>query len=267
MAARVTRAAPLALVLLLVAAPARARDFSAVDEAAGDAVASGELPGAVVLVGQGDRVLFHRAYGARRLLPAPQPMTEDTIFDLASLTKPLGTTLAVMALVERGRVALDAPLGRYLREFGGRAFREVTVRRLLTHSAGLAAYPASGAVAAGFPAAAGAPARLPLSYAPGTGFQYSDSGFILLGELVRRVSGERLDRYLERVVFGPLGLRDTSFRPAAAARARVAPTAWANGRLLVGEVHDPRARLLGGVAGHTGMFSTAADVARLPRKL
>jgi len=267
MAARVTRAAPLALVLLLVAAPARARDFSAVDEAAGDAVASGELPGAVVLVGQGDRVLFHRAYGARRLLPAPQPMTEDTIFDLASLTKPLGTTLAVMALVERGRVALDAPLGRYLREFRGRAFRGVTLRRLLTHSAGLAAYPSNGVVAAGFPRAAGAIARLPLDYAPGSSFQYSDTGFILLGELVRRVSGERLDAYLEREVFRPLALRDTSFHPPAAARPRVAPTAWANGQLLVGEVHDPRARLLGGVAGHAGMFSTAADVARLLRML
>src|SRR3972149_996449 len=109
MAARVTRAAPLALVLLLVAAPARARDFSA--------VAEGELPGAVALAAQGARVLSPRASGARRLLPAPQPMTEDTIFDLASLTKPLGTTLAVMALVARGRGALDPPLGRSLREF------------------------------------------------------------------------------------------------------------------------------------------------------
>src|SRR3989338_5541065 len=191
MAARVTRAAPLALVLLLVAAPARARDFSAVDEAAGDAVASGELPGAVVLVGQGDRVLFHRAYGARRLLPAPARMTEDTIFDLASLTKPLGTTLAVMALVERGRVGLDAPLGRYLSEFRGRAFRGVPGGRRLPHSGGLSVSPTNGAVAAGFPAAAGALARLRLEYPPGAGFQYSDTGFILLGELVRRVSGER----------------------------------------------------------------------------
>src|SRR3989338_7642883 len=224
MAARVTRAAPLALVLLLVAAPARARDFSAVDEAAGDAVASGELPGAVVLVGQGDRVLFHRAYGARRLLPAPQPMTEDTIFDLASLTKPIGTTLAVMSLVERGRVRLDAPLGRYLREFHGRAFRCVTIQRLLTHSAGLPAYPGNGVVAAGFPRAAGAIAKLPLDYPPGASFQYSDTGFTLLGELVRRVSGVRLDAYLERLVFRPLGLSDTSFRPPVTANARIAPT-------------------------------------------
>src|SRR3990167_274242 len=186
MAARVTRVALLALALLLAAAPAPALDFSAVEEAAGDAVASGEMPGAVVLVGQGDRVLFQRAYGWRRLLPAPARMTEDTIFDLASLTKPLGTTLAVMALVERGRVGLDAPLGRYLTELRGRAFREVTVRRLLTHSAGLAVSPTNGAVAAGFPAAAGALARLRLEYPPGAGFQYSDTGFILLGELVRR---------------------------------------------------------------------------------
>src|SRR3972149_2384628 len=159
MAPRATRAALLALGLLLAASPAPALDFSAVDEAAGDAVASGEIPGAVVLVGQAARVLLRRAYASPRLLPAPEPMTEDTIFDLASLTKPLGTTLAVMALVERGRVALDAPLGRSLREFGGRAFRGVTVRRLLTHSAGLAAYPSTGGVAAGVPPAPGASAR------------------------------------------------------------------------------------------------------------
>ncbi|OGL14020.1 MAG: hypothetical protein A3F92_12260, partial [Candidatus Rokubacteria bacterium RIFCSPLOWO2_12_FULL_71_22] len=187
--------------------------------------------------------------------------------DLASLTKPIGTTLAVMSLVERGRVRLDAPLGRYLREFRGRAFRGVTIQRLLTHSAGLAAYPGNGVVAAGFPRAAGAIAKLPLDYPPGTSFEYSDTGFILLGELVRRVSGVRLDAYLERLVFRPLGLSDTSFRPPVTAHARIAPTQWANGHLLVGEVHDPRARALGGVAGHAGMFSTAADVARICRML
>src|SRR3972149_4364806 len=117
MAARVTRATLLALVVLLAPARGSALDFSGVDEAATDAVTSGEIPGVVILVGQGDRILFHRAYGSRRLVPAPQPMTEDTIFDLASLTKPIGTTLAVMSLVERGRVALDARLGRDPREF------------------------------------------------------------------------------------------------------------------------------------------------------
>src|SRR5437879_1000251 len=124
-------------------------DFSGIDEAASDAVASGEIPGVVVLVGRGDNILLHRAYGSRRLLPNPVPMTVDTIFDIASLTKPVGTTLAVMTLVERGLIKLEAPVGRYLKEFRGKQFDEITIRRLLTHSAGLVAYPPNGSVTAG----------------------------------------------------------------------------------------------------------------------
>ena len=242
-------------------------DFSGIDEAANEAVASGEVPGVVVLVGRGDDVLLHRAYGARRLLPHPVPMTVDTIFDLASLTKPFGTTLAVMSLVERGAVKLDAPLGRYLKEFRNKQFDEITIRRLLTHSAGLAAYPANAMVAAGFPSAASAIAKMPLDYPPGTSFQYSDTGFILLAEMVRRVGGAPLDKYLDKNVYRPLGLADTSFHPKVSALPRVAPTEFVNGVLLRGEVHDQRARLLGGVAGHAGLFSTSADLARLVRML
>jgi len=145
-----------------------ALDFSGIDEAANEAVASGEVPGVVVLVGRGDDVLLHRAYGSRRLLPQPAPMTLDTIFDLASLTKPFGTTLAVMSLVERGAIKLDAPLGRYLKEFRDKQLDEITIRRLLTHSAGLAAYPANSMVSAGFPSAAGAIVKMPLDYPPGS---------------------------------------------------------------------------------------------------
>src|SRR2546427_8285477 len=194
-------------------------------------------------------------------------MTVDTIFDIASLTKPIGTTLAVMALVERGTIKLEAPVGQYLKEFSGKQFDEITIRRLLTHSAGLGAYPPDAAVAGGFPAAMREIAKLPLEYPPGSGFQYSDTGFILLGEVVHRVSGARLDRYMEHILFRPLGLRDTTFQPKTAVMPRGAPTEFANGHLLRGEAHDPRARLLGGVAGHAGMFSTAADLARICRML
>src|SRR2546422_6113687 len=242
-------------------------DFSGIDEAAKEAVASGEIPGVVVLIGRGDAILLQRAYGSRRLLPSPVPMTVDTIFDIASLTKPVGTTLAVMALVERGAIKLEAPVGQYLKEFSGKQFHEITIRRLLTHSAGLIAYPQNATVAAGFPRAVREIAKLPLEYPPGSAFQYSDTGFILLGEVVRRVSGVPLDRYLERMLFRPLGLQDTTFQPKTSAMARVAPTEFANGHLLRGEAHDPRARLLGGVAGHAGMFSTAADLARICRML
>lgn len=253
----------------LAAPPSTAEraDFAAVDAAVEEAVASGELPGAVVLVGRGERVLYRRAFGERGTLPRPAPMDMGTVFDVASLTKPFATTLAVMSLVERGTLDLDVPLGRALPEFRGPEFAGVTLRRMLTHTAGFAAMPPDAALGGGFPRAAQGLARLPLDYAPGGGFQYSDVGFILLGEVVRRASGQPLDRYVERAFYRPLGLRDTTFHPPAAARGRIAPTGFANGRLLLGEVHDPRARLLGGVAGHAGLFSTAPDLARIVRML
>ncbi len=267
----VTIVARLVLLALVLAAPASALaaapDFSAIDEAARDAVASHEIPGVVVLVGRGDDILYRRAYGFRRIVPDQAPMTTDTIFDIASLTKPLGTTLAVMSLVERGAIKLDDPLGRYLKEFRATVFDEVTIRRLLTHTAGFPSIPPDAAVRRRFPAAAGALAQVPLDYAPGSGFQYSDTGFILLGEVVRRVGGQPLDRYLQKQIFRPLGLHDTSFHPPGALRDRIAPTEFDRGHLLHGEVHDPRARFLGGVAGHAGIFSTAADLARICRML
>jgi uncharacterized protein YbbC (DUF1343 family)/CubicO group peptidase (beta-lactamase class C family) len=259
------------LVLIVSAAPsARAGsslDFSRVDAAAADAVASGEIPGVVVLVGRGDAVLLHRAWGMRALVPHPLPMLPDTIFDIASLTKPFGTTLAVMSLVERGQIALDAPLGRYLREFRGAAFSQVTIRRMLAHTAGFPAIPAEGALEGGFPKAAKQLAAKALERLPGSAFQYSDTGFILLAEVVHRVTGEPIDRYLRHAVFEPLHLKDTTYHPGDPQLNRVAPTEFADGVLLRGRVHDPRARQLGGVAGHAGMFSTAADLARICRML
>ncbi len=248
-------------------AAAQPLDFSGVDEAARDAVGSGEIPGAVILVGRGDEILYERAFGWRAIVPHTETMTTNTIFDLASLTKPIGTTLAVMALVERGAVKLDAPLGRYLKEFRGAEFKQVTIRRLLTHSAGFAPTPKNASVKIGFPRAAREIAKTKLAYAPGTSFDYSDTGFILLAEMVRRVSGSRLDRYLERVVYRPLGLRDTMFRPSSRLEDRIAPTEWHDGHMMRGEVHDPRARFLGGVAGNAGLFSTANDVGRICRML
>jgi uncharacterized protein YbbC (DUF1343 family) len=268
------RLRPAAVLLALVAVALAAAsvtaqpvDLAAVDEVAREAVQSGEIPGVVVLVGRGDDVLLLRAYGSRRLVPAVAPMTTDTIFDIASLTKPLGTTLAVMALVERGAVKLDAPVGRYLSEFRKPAFAQLTIQRLLTHTAGLPAIPPPGTVKSGIAGTVRALQRVPFDYPPGSGTQYSDVGFMLLGEVVRRVSGQRLDRYLDKTVFKPLGLRDTTFNPRGGLRDRIAPTEFANGRMLLGDVHDPRARLLGGVAGHAGMFSTAADLGRLCRML
>src|SRR6266404_238767 len=175
-------------------ASAQGIDFASVDSAARDAVQSGEVPGVVVLVGRGDAVLLLRAYGWRRVVPDSAPMMTDTIFDIASLTKPFGTTLAVMSLVERGEVKLDAPLGRYLPEFRKPGFAHVTIQRLLTHTAGLPAIPPPGTVKPAITDTVRAFARLSFDYSPGSGTQYSDVGFILLGEVVRRVSGQPLDR-------------------------------------------------------------------------
>ncbi len=267
----------LALVLLLVSVagsenvpsePFPDSTWRALDAAARDAVAAGEVPGTVILVGSGDRVLYRRATGSRALLPSAEPMTVDTVFDVASLTKVLATMPAVLALADDGRVDLDAPLGRYLKEFAGPAFREVTVRRLLTHSSGFSDMPRREAMARGFPEAAALQARAGLAFAPGTTFLYSDTGFILLGELVRRVSGEPLDRFTQKRFYGPLGMRSTTFRPPAAWRSRIAPTEIVDGGPpLRGVVHDPNGRLLGGVAGHAGLFSTADDVGRFCRML
>ncbi|HXU91270.1 MAG TPA: exo-beta-N-acetylmuramidase NamZ domain-containing protein [Methylomirabilota bacterium] len=259
--------AVVALSVVPAAIPQVINDFSGIDEAMTDAVKSGEIPGVVVLVGRGDETLYFRAVGSRRIVPDTQPMTRETIFDIASLTKPFATTLAVMHLVERGDIRLDQPLGRYLKEFRRKEFAGVTIRRLLTHTAGLVAIPTSGGVNGGFPKAAAQLAKLPLDFPPGQYFQYSDTGFILLGEVVRRVSGVPLDRYVDKHVYKPLGLRDTMFNPPASLRDRIAPTEFHNGRLMIGEVHDPRSRALGGVAGHAGLFSTAADLARLCRML
>ncbi len=255
------------LSLLPRSAPGEPLDFSDIDMAARDAIASGEIPGAVILVGRGDRILYHRAFGNRRLAPSREPMAVDTVFDIASLTKPLGTTIAVLSLADRGRLSLDAPLGRYLREFRTAAFAKVTIRQMLTHCAGFPAVPPDAAVRVRFPKAAGRLAGVRLEYPPGTGFQYSDVGYILLGEVVRRVSGERLDRYLNRILMRPLKLSDTAFLPGPKLRARAAPTEFVDGHWLQGEVHDGHARLLGGIAGHAGMFSSARDVARICRAL
>ncbi len=257
----------MALLIFPAMATSSSHDFADIDTVTREAIASGEIPGAVVLVGRGSEVLYLRAFGQRAVTPESVPMTPTTIFDIASLTKPLGTTLAVMALAERGKISLDAPLGRYLSEFDGGGFREVTIRRMLTHSAGFPGIVPETTLNGGFPRAARALAQLKLDYPPGTGFQYSDVGFMLLGEVVRRVSGEPLDRYLTRAFVKPMGLRDTSFRPPASARARLAPTERFNGAWFSGMVHDPRARVLGGVAGHAGMFSTASDLARFCQML
>ena len=268
------RRAGLFLVALLlsstpVAATAQpAAWMQAADEAIRDSVAASEVPGAVLIVGQGDQILHRKVLGWRAMVPHPELMTAETIFDIASLTKVVATTPSVLKLWEAGKVDLNAPLGQYLKEFSGPAFQDMTVARLLTHSAGMPDLPSREAMAKGFPDAARIQARAGLAVAPGTVFLYSDTGFILLGELVRRVSGQRLDHFAQRTFYTPLGMRDTAFDPPKGWQKRIAPTEVVNAHgPLRGVVHDGNARLLHGVAGHAGVFSTASDLSRYCRML
>jgi uncharacterized protein YbbC (DUF1343 family)/CubicO group peptidase (beta-lactamase class C family) len=242
------------------------------------AIARHDLPGAVVLVGRGDAVLYRQAFGQRAVRPSPEAMTEDTIFDLASLTKVVATTTSVMKLVEEGRIRLNDPVTQFVPEFGRYGKGGITIRHLLTHTSGLRPdleldiefHGADEAIRRAIE-------EVPTS-APGERFVYSDINFFLLGDIVRRVSGERLDRYAKTQIFDPLGMTETTFLPPESWRPRIAPTeaceplAWPCGTgpdvpFLRGIVHDPTARRMDGVAGHAGLFSTAADLSRFCRML
>lgn len=219
----------------------------------------GALEGARWLVARHGRVVDNRWVGDRAVAPGREPMTRDTIFDLASLTKPVATATVVMKLVEQGRVSLQDPITKYLPELDNHGKRAITVDHLLRHRSGLIADNPIADYADGPAAAWERIGRLELVAPPGERFLYSDVGFIVLGKLVEKVTGHPLDKVAHALIFGPLGMKDTGFRPADPSR--VAPTEPFEGRMLRGEVHDPRARALGGVAGHAGLFATADDLA------
>jgi uncharacterized protein YbbC (DUF1343 family)/CubicO group peptidase (beta-lactamase class C family) len=248
--------------------PATLARLSGVDAVIEHAIAEGNIPGAVLEVGHDGAVVYRKAYGNRALEPHREPMTLDTIFDLASLTKVIATTTAVMQLVEQGKVRMNDPVAKYLPEFAQNGKEDITVRQLLTHYSGLAPdldlkEPWEGKETAYKMAFAEAPETV-----PGSGFVYSDINFITLGALVERVSGETLDAYTTKHVFSPLQMMHTRFVPPAAWRAKIAPTQYdENEHMLRGEVHDPTARRMGGIAGHAGLFSTADDLARFAQAL
>lgn len=278
--------------------PAVQRVRRVVRERISAALTGGVFPGAVVAIARRERTLYVEAFGHAQLLPRRRPATTHTVYDLASLTKPLVTATAILQLWEEGRADLDAPVASYLPPFatGGKA--SITVRHLLTHTSGLPAWemlylpaPPDGATASSAAARARACRSIreaisricatPALAPPGVRVEYSDLGFIVLGFLVERLSGESLAQYAARRIFGPLGMTATRFCPPASWRLRCAATEVGNayerakaaeqgaGRqfawrtaLLRGEVHDGNAWYVGGgVAGHAGLFGTAADLA------
>ena len=236
-----------------------------IDRLVAEALDQGKLPGCVVAVGRASGVVYQKAFGARALLPDQEAMTLDTIFDLASLTKPLATATALMVLAEQGKVDLDERAARYVPEFRTHGKEAITLRQLLTHVSGL---PAETPVADYEGGRAGAMKHilaLALKASPGTKFIYSDIGFLVLEEVLRRVTGGSLAAFADAAIFRPLGMNETGFLPSAARRPRIAPTEKRGDAWMRGDVHDPRAYRLGGVAGHAGLFSTATDLARYAR--
>ncbi|HEV2201683.1 MAG TPA: exo-beta-N-acetylmuramidase NamZ domain-containing protein [Bryobacteraceae bacterium] len=236
---------------------------SALDAAMQTAIRDGMIPGGVLVVGHQGRIVHRKAYGSRAVLPSREPMTLDTIFDIASLTKVVATTPAIMKLFEQGKIRLTDPVTAYLPEFrSGRS--EITVRDLMTHFSGLRPDLDLEPVWSGYETGIHRALIDRPAGPPGTRFVYSDINFILLGEMVRRLSGQPLDEFTREHIFEPLGMHETMFRPSASLRARIAPTEvdTATRIPIRGVVHDPTARFMGGVAGHAGVFSTADDLAK-----
>src|SRR5919109_3879939 len=233
------------------------------------AIADSAFPGAISVVGTRDGTITSYAVG-RIDWPANAPAPdENTMWDIASLTKVVGMTTAMMQLVEQDRVELDAPVARYLPEFVGEGKERVTVRHLLTHSSGLPAWRALYKEASNADPALALVFQTPLDTVPGARMMYSDLGAILLGKIVERVSGEPLDVYIARHITRPLGMTATTYRPDTSLRPRIAPTEfdpWRQ-RHIRGEVHDENAYMLGGGSGHAGLFSTAADLTRFARMM
>ncbi|ACD19957.1 serine hydrolase [Paraburkholderia phytofirmans] len=226
-------------------------------------IEAGRLPGAVVITGDANEVQYRQAFGRRMIEPHQEAMTVDTVFDLASLTKVIATTTAIMQLVDAGRIQLDAPVMRYWPEFAARGKQAVTVRQLLAHTSGLQADLKSRPASDGRVGVLNEIAQQRLYAAPGERVIYSDLNFAVLGELVERITHQPLDIYCAEHIFVPLGMRDTGFRPDPEHAARSAATTA--GRR--GKVHDPLATWMQGVAGNAGLFSTAGDLARFAQML
>ena len=239
----------------------RPAKLEAIDAAIERAIAAGKAPGAVVRI-ENSGAVYQKSYGAKAVEPVSLPMSDDTIFDGASLTKVIATTPAIMLLVERGKLRLDDKVSRWIPGFEAHGKGAVTVRHLLTHTSGLRPGISAKPAWSGVPKAIDLAKAERLTAQPDTKFRYSDINFILLGEIVRLASGQRLDVFAAAEIYRPLGMHDTGFLQPLAKRARVAPTERVDGTILHGIVHDPTSRRMGGVAGHAGLFTTAADLSR-----
>lgn len=246
--------------------------LNAIDEIVAKGLAEKKMPGCVIAFGRKNKLATLKAYGNKRVEwegePAV-PMTVDTVFDLASLTKPIATATSVMQLVEQGKIKLDEPVATYLGDFartGDRAADEekskVTVRHLLVHTSGLIADNAIADYQNGVKVAKEKLLALKLRTPPGDNFVYSDVNFMTLGLLIEQMSGKNVHQFSQQHTFGPLGMKETTYVPGEELKKRCAPTERRNDAWMQGEVHDPRAYKLDGIAGHAGLFGSAGDLAK-----
>ncbi|HEV2352402.1 MAG TPA: exo-beta-N-acetylmuramidase NamZ domain-containing protein [Terriglobia bacterium] len=243
-----------------------ARQLESIGPVIEEAIEAGKCPGAVVLIGHDGKVVYRRAFGNRSVVPRKSAMTADTIFDMASLTKVIATTPAVMQLVDEGKIRLEDRVSEYWPEFKANGKEDMTIRELMTHFSGLRGDLPLDPEWSGYDTALKLiVAEKPIA-PPGTRFIYSDINFETLGEIVHRLTGQTLDAYSDEHIFKPLGMKDTRFKPLqfpGIDRERIAPTQYQHGttgKMLWGEVHDPTSYNMGGVAGHAGLFSTADDL-------
>ncbi|HEV8178232.1 MAG TPA: serine hydrolase domain-containing protein [Gemmatimonadales bacterium] len=251
------------LSALVLAAPLRAQSLSEVDAIVRQGVRQGVYPGAVVVIGRRDSVLYARGYGHFTWNPSSAvPTPDSTLWDIASITKVMGTTSAAMRMVDTRRLSLDAPVRQYLPQFSGGPKDRVTVRMLLDHTSGLRSYVPFFKQARTREAAKALLYAEPLVRQPGNSAVYSDLNAILMGLVLESVSGLPLDSLVTREVFRPLELQSTTFRPRPSVHRRTAPTALWRGQPVQGQVNDPNAVVFGGAAGHAGIFSTGMDLAR-----
>ncbi|MCA9217373.1 MAG: DUF1343 domain-containing protein [Planctomycetales bacterium] len=239
----------------------RSERLNLIDEIVQEGIEQSKMPGCVVMIGRKGHVAFHEAYGHRQLEPTKVEMTRDTVFDMASITKPVATATSVMVLVEQGKIRLRDSVTTYIPEFGNSGKEYVTVTQLLTHQAGFVPDNALADYADGRRKAFENIYALKTMYDPGTRFVYSDVGFILLDDLIEKQSGTNVAAFSKKHIFEPLGMDETGYLPNDELKARTATTEQRESRWMQGEVHDPRAYAMDGVAGHAGLFSTAEDLA------
>ncbi len=246
--------------------------LDSIDQVVREEIEKGSFPGAVILVGQGQEILYRRAFGDQVTTPSQEAMNEDTIFDIASLTKPVATAASIMILRDRGKIELSDYVGKYLPAFACEGKESATIEHLLTHTSGLPAYTSASELEEQF--ASPCPDKviekicsLKALSKPGEEFRYSCLGYITLAKIVEAVSGKKIDVFAAENIFGPLKMNHTAYNPPESWSRNIAATEVVKGRALRGTVHDPLARLMGGVSGNAGVFSTADDLSIYCRML